>query len=52
MNIISCTEASELLKMTKVQVRKLIERQKLTNYGNDYRYMVLEDEVLRIRDEY
>jgi hypothetical protein len=37
MEIISCTEAGEILGKTKQEVRELVEKLKLSNYGDTYR---------------
>ncbi len=50
-NILSCTEAGGILNLTKMQVRELVEQGKLTNYGNEHRYMVSEKEVQQLREE-
>lgn len=49
--IISCTEAGSILGLTKQQVRELVEKNKLTNYGLDRRYMVSEKDVIRLKGE-
>jgi len=49
MKILSCTEASKLLNSTKEQVRNLVDQKRLRNYGNNFRYMVLESDVLEIK---
>lgn len=49
MEIISCTQAGEILNKSKEEVRQLVERQKLTNFGNDLRYMVSKEEVIKLK---
>lgn len=51
MKILSCTEAGKILNLEKSQVRELVEQEKLKNYGNEYRYMVSENEVLKVKEE-
>lgn len=48
LKVISCTEAGELIGKTKLEIRQLVDQKQLTNYGNEYRYMVSKEEALSL----
>jgi myo-inositol-hexaphosphate 3-phosphohydrolase len=47
--IISQTEAGKLLNKSKGEVHQMILEGKLKNMGNEYRFMLDEKEVLKIK---